>query len=76
MAPGMKVERHFNGTVTSEDSPKNSFLNGHVSSLPGSSVAVSNDDGLVSTELHFLFACFFVLFCFVFLFVRSGLLTS
>lgn len=67
MAPGMKVERHFNGTVTTEDCPKNSFLNGHVSSLQGSSVAVSNEDGLVSTELHFLFACFLfcsVLFCF------------
>ena len=75
MAPGMKVERHFNGTVTSEDPPKNSFLNGHVSSLAGSSVAVSNEEGLVSTELHCLFACF--LFCFVFLFVvRSGLFTS
>ena len=68
MAPGMKVERHFNGTVTSEDSPKNSFLNGHVSSLPGSSVAVSNEDGLVSTELHFLFACF--VFCFSFHSIR------
>ena len=66
MAPGMKVERHFNGTVTSEDPPQNSFLNGHVSSLPGSLVAVSNEDGLVSTELHFLFACF--LFCFVLFF--------
>ncbi|XP_073256310.1 A disintegrin and metalloproteinase with thrombospondin motifs 18-like [Porites lutea] len=46
MAPGMKVERHFNGTVTSEDPPKNSFLIGHVSSLAGSSVAVSNEEGL------------------------------
>lgn len=65
MAPGMKVERHFNGTVTSEGSPKNSFLNGHVSLLPSSSVAVSNEDGLVSTQLHILFALFFA-FVFVF----------
>lgn len=50
MAPGMTVERHNNGTVTREDPPQNSFFHGHVSSAPGSSVAVSNEDGLVSVN--------------------------
>ena len=54
MAPGMTVERHHNGTVTSEDPPQNSFLNGHVSAASGSSVAVSNEDGLVSGTFPFL----------------------
>ncbi|XP_078379200.1 A disintegrin and metalloproteinase with thrombospondin motifs 6-like isoform X2 [Oculina patagonica] len=46
MSPWLTVERHENGTVTSEDPPQNSFFNGHVNSEPGSSVAVSNDRGL------------------------------
>lgn len=50
MAPDLEVERHHNGTVTREDAPKNSFLSGHVTSIPGSSVAISNDNGLVSNQ--------------------------
>lgn len=50
MSPWLTVERHDNGTVTSEDPPHNSFYNGHVSSKSGSSVALSNDPGLVSSE--------------------------
>ncbi len=48
MSPWLTVERHENGTVTSEDPPQNSFFIGHVNSEPGSSVAVSNEAGLVS----------------------------
>lgn len=50
MSPWLTVERHENGTVTSEDPPQNSFFNGHVNSEPGSSVAVSNEHGLVSRK--------------------------
>lgn len=50
MSPWLTVERHENGTVTGEDPPHNSFYNGHVSSEPGSSVAVSNERGLVSKK--------------------------
>jgi len=47
MSPWMTVERHENGTVTSEDPPHNTFFNGHVNSEPGSLVAVSNGNGLM-----------------------------
>jgi len=46
MAPGTTVDRYYNGTVTSEDPPQNSFFNGYVISVPKSSVAVSNENGL------------------------------
>ena len=48
ISPWLTVERHDNGTVTDEDPPHNSFFNGHVNSEYGSSVAVSNKNGLVS----------------------------
>ena len=48
MSPWLTVERHENGTVTREDPPHNTFLSGHVNSEPGSLVAVSNENGLVS----------------------------
>ncbi|XP_020600985.1 A disintegrin and metalloproteinase with thrombospondin motifs 3-like [Orbicella faveolata] len=47
MSPWLTVERHENGTVTSEDPPHNTFFNGHVNSQPGSSVAVGNKNGLM-----------------------------
>ena len=50
MSPWLTVERHENGTVTAEEPPKNSFLDGHVIGELGSSVAVSNRGGLVSTK--------------------------
>lgn len=46
MSPWLTVERHENGTVTAEEPPKNSFLDGHVIGEFGSSVAVSNRGGL------------------------------
>ena len=49
----MTVERHENATVTSEDPPHNVFFNGYVNSKPGSSVAVSNKNGLVSWKKAF-----------------------
>ena len=51
VAPGMKVELHQNGKVISEDAPQSTFLNGHVSSIPGSSVAISKENGLVSKNI-------------------------
>ena len=50
MSPWLTVERHENGTVTSKDPPHNTFFNGHVNSKPGSLVAVSNENGLVSSK--------------------------
>ena len=50
MSPWMTVERHENGTVTMEDPPQNAFFSGHVNSEPGSSVAVDNENGLVSKK--------------------------
>ena len=50
MSPWMTVERHENGTVTMEDPPQNAFFIGHVNSEPGSSVAVDNENGLVSKK--------------------------
>ena len=48
LAPDLRIERHQNGTVTYEDVPQNSFLQGHVNSVLGSSVSISHDNGLVS----------------------------
>ena len=48
LASDLKIERHQNGTVTYEDFPQNSFLQGHVSSVSESSVSISHDNGLVS----------------------------
>ena len=48
MSPWLTVEQHENGTVTREDPPHNTFFSGHVNSEPGSLVAVSNENGLVS----------------------------
>lgn len=50
MSPWLTVERHEYGTVTNEEPPQNSFFNGHVIGKSGSSVAVSNDRGLVSSK--------------------------
>ena len=50
-APDMTIERHQNGRVITEDVPQSTFLNGHVRSIQGSSVAVSNDNGLVSDNV-------------------------
>ena len=50
MSPWLTVERHENGTVTREDAPHNTFFTGHVNSEPGSLVAVSNENGLVSLK--------------------------
>ena len=50
MSPWLTVERHENGTVTREDPPHNTFFTGHVNSEPGSLVAVSNENGLVSLK--------------------------
>ncbi|XP_015757272.1 PREDICTED: A disintegrin and metalloproteinase with thrombospondin motifs 3-like [Acropora digitifera] len=46
LAPDLRIERHQNGTVTYEDVPQNSFLQGHVNSVLGSSVSISHDNGL------------------------------
>ena len=48
LAPDLRIERHQNGTVTYEDVPQNSFLQGHVNSVLGSSVSISHDNGLES----------------------------
>ena len=48
LAPDLRIERHQNGTVNYEDVPQDSFLRGHVNSVPGSSVSISHDHGLVS----------------------------
>lgn len=49
MAPDMKVLReNSDGTVTSHPAPENTFYLGQVASDPGSTVAVSNNGGLVS----------------------------
>ena len=47
LSSGLKAERYQNGSVSYEDLPENYFLKGHVSSAPGSSVSISNYNGLV-----------------------------
>ena len=52
MAPGLKVlKQKSDGTVTSHSAPENTFYLGHVDSDPRSTVAVSNNGGLVSCLL-------------------------
>ncbi|KAK2546797.1 hypothetical protein P5673_033553 [Acropora cervicornis] len=46
LAPDLRIERHQNGTVTYEDVPQSSFLQGHVNSVLGSFVSISHDNGL------------------------------
>ncbi|XP_068734919.1 A disintegrin and metalloproteinase with thrombospondin motifs 6-like isoform X2 [Montipora capricornis] len=47
LAPDLRIERHQNGSVNYEDVPQDSFLRGHVNSVPGSSVSISHDHGLM-----------------------------
>ena len=52
VAPGTVVETtHENGSTTYSAPPKNTFYSGHVVSHPASSVAISNQDGLVCTDI-------------------------
>ena len=53
IAPGSIVETtHENGSKSYNTLPKNTFYSGHVVSHPGSVVAVSNQDGLVSRDVR------------------------
>lgn len=53
LALGSIVETtHENGSKTYTTPPKNTFYGGHVVSHPGSVVAISNQDGLVSTSMN------------------------
>lgn len=55
MAPEMKILRqNSDGTVTSNPAPENTFYIGQVVSDPRSTVAVSNNGGLVSWFLGYL----------------------
>lgn len=48
LAPGTMVETiHENGSTTIKGAPKNTFYTGHVVSKPGSTAAISNNNGLV-----------------------------
>ena len=49
LAPDLKlVRQNGDGTTTSHPAPPNTFYLGHVDTDPGSTVALSNDGGLVS----------------------------
>jgi len=53
LAPGSIVETtHENGSKSYTSLPKNTFYRGHVVSHPGSVVAISNQDGLVSNKVR------------------------
>ena len=54
MAPGMTVSKqNSDGTITLHPAPRNTFYLGQVASDPRSTVAVSNDGGLVSSFSYF-----------------------
>ena len=49
LAPGFHVEtKHRNGSITNSTTPQRKFYHGHVVSYPGSRVALSGENRLVS----------------------------